>query len=154
MKLAPVTLADAHVRLVPFDAGAHAGPLRQMAEGAPEQFLLWSHRGPGDWIGRWLDNIAQRAVAGTMIPFAVLSPDGADYLGITSYLDPSAVNRGVEIGMTAYAPHAAGTVQEGVLRDNRILPNGTTRSTVVFSILAREWPDVKARLDARLAAFG
>lgn len=46
MKLAPVTLADAHVRLVPFDMGAHAGPLREMTEGAPEQFLLWSHRAP------------------------------------------------------------------------------------------------------------
>tara|TARA_R110000787_G_scaffold139084_1_gene252754 strand:+ start:38 stop:628 length:591 start_codon:yes stop_codon:yes gene_type:complete len=196
MKLAPVTLADAHVRLVPFDAGAHAGPLRQMAEGAPEQFLLWSHRGPGDWIGRWLDNIAQRAVAGTMIPFAVLSPDGADYLGITSYLDPNAVNCGVEIGMTAYAPHAAGTAinpaakrlllahafgegalriqfqidtrnkrsqaavlklgakQEGVLRNHRVLQDGFVRDTAFFSILDSEWPDVKARLDARLAAFG
>ena len=47
-----------------------------------------------------------------------------------------------------------GATQEGVLRDNRILPNGFLRSTVVFSILAREWPAVKAGLDARLAAFG
>ncbi|MEZ6011274.1 MAG: GNAT family protein [Hyphomonas sp.] len=46
-----------------------------------------------------------------------------------------------------------GAVQEGVLRDNRILPNGFLRSTVVFSILVREWPAVKAGLDARLAAF-
>jgi RimJ/RimL family protein N-acetyltransferase len=47
-----------------------------------------------------------------------------------------------------------GAVREGILRDNRILPNGIIRSTVVFSILAREWPDLKAKLDARLAAFG
>ena len=46
-----------------------------------------------------------------------------------------------------------GGVQEGVLRDNRILPTGFLRSTVVFSILAGEWPAVKAGLDARLAAF-
>ena len=46
-----------------------------------------------------------------------------------------------------------GGVQEGVLRDNRILPNGVLRSTVVFSILSGEWPAVKAGLDARLAAF-
>ncbi|MCA8893266.1 MAG: GNAT family N-acetyltransferase [Hyphomonas sp.] len=46
-----------------------------------------------------------------------------------------------------------GGVQEGVLRDNRILPNGVLRSTVVFSILASEWPAVKAGLDARLAVF-
>jgi N-acetyltransferase len=46
-----------------------------------------------------------------------------------------------------------GGVQEGVLRNNRILPTGFLRSTVVFSILADEWPAVKAGLDARLAAF-
>jgi len=46
-----------------------------------------------------------------------------------------------------------GAVEEGVLRDHRLLPNGFLRSTVVFSILAREWPAVKAGLDARLAAF-
>lgn len=192
MKLAPVTLADAHVRLVPFQVDTHAGPLREMAERAPEQFLLWSHRGPGDWIGRWLDNMAQRAAAGTMIPFAVLSADGTDCLGITSYLDPNVVNRGVEIGMTAYAPHAAGTAinpaakrlllahafgegalrvqfqvdarnkrsqaagakQEGVLRNHRVLQDGFVRDTAVFAILDSEWPDVKARLDARLATFG
>jgi RimJ/RimL family protein N-acetyltransferase len=46
-----------------------------------------------------------------------------------------------------------GGVQEGVLRNNRILPTGFLRSTVVFSILAGEWPSVKAGLDTRLAAF-
>lgn len=195
MKLSPVTLADAYVRLVPFDPGTHAGPLRAMTEGAPEQFLLWSHRGPGDWIGRWLDNIAQRSAAGTMIPFAVFSGDGSDFLGITSYLDPSPINRGVEIGMTAYAPRAAGTAinpaakrlllarafgegavrvqfqvddrnkrskaavlklgakQEGVLRNHRILQDGFVRDTTFFSILASEWPDVKVKLEARLAAL-
>ncbi|HPE47653.1 MAG TPA: GNAT family protein [Hyphomonas sp.] len=47
-----------------------------------------------------------------------------------------------------------GAMQEGILRDNRILPTGYVRSTVVFSVLTREWPDVKSRLDARLAEFG
>jgi RimJ/RimL family protein N-acetyltransferase len=46
-----------------------------------------------------------------------------------------------------------GATQEGILRNNRILPNGYLRSTVVFSIIASEWPAVKAGLDARLAAF-
>lgn len=46
-----------------------------------------------------------------------------------------------------------GAVQEGVLRDNRIVATGFLRSTIIFSILAREWPAVKAGLDARLAAF-
>lgn len=39
-----------------------------------------------------------------------------------------------------------GAVREGVLRDHMILPDGTMRSSVYYSILVREWPDVKTRL--------
>lgn len=45
-----------------------------------------------------------------------------------------------------------GAVREGVLRENILMPDGYHRSSVYFSILAHEWPDVKARLAARLAA--
>jgi RimJ/RimL family protein N-acetyltransferase len=43
-----------------------------------------------------------------------------------------------------------GAVREGVLRDHMILPDGTVRSSVYFSILRAEWPDVKARLEGWL----
>lgn len=39
-----------------------------------------------------------------------------------------------------------GAVREGVLRDHMILPDGTVRSSVYYSILAREWPAVKSHL--------
>lgn len=39
-----------------------------------------------------------------------------------------------------------GAIKEGVLRDHIILADGTVRSSVYYSILAREWPAVKARL--------
>jgi N-acetyltransferase len=39
-----------------------------------------------------------------------------------------------------------GAVKEGVLRDHMFLPDGTLRSSVYYSILAREWPEVKQRL--------
>jgi RimJ/RimL family protein N-acetyltransferase len=39
-----------------------------------------------------------------------------------------------------------GAVKEGVLRDHMLLPDGTVRSSVYYSILAREWPAVKQRL--------
>ncbi len=39
-----------------------------------------------------------------------------------------------------------GAVKEGVLRDHMILPDGTLRSSVYYSILAQEWPGVKERL--------
>jgi RimJ/RimL family protein N-acetyltransferase len=47
-----------------------------------------------------------------------------------------------------------GATQEGVLRQDRVTWTGRVRDTVVFSILADEWPAVRERLDARLASFG
>lgn len=47
-----------------------------------------------------------------------------------------------------------GAVEEGTLRNDKITWTGRTRSSVFFSILADEWPAVRARLDDRLAAFG
>lgn len=46
-----------------------------------------------------------------------------------------------------------GATQEGVLRQDRVVWTGRIRDTVVFSILADEWPAVREGLDARLAAF-
>ncbi len=43
-----------------------------------------------------------------------------------------------------------GLVKEGVLRDNIITPTGYVRSSVYYSVLAAEWPAMKARLEARL----
>jgi N-acetyltransferase len=44
-----------------------------------------------------------------------------------------------------------GAVREGVLRANMITRGGRVRDTVVFSIVAAEWPGVRAGLLARLA---
>lgn len=46
-----------------------------------------------------------------------------------------------------------GAVQEGIFRKDRVAWTGRIRDTVVFSILDDEWPGVRDRLDARLAAF-
>lgn len=43
-----------------------------------------------------------------------------------------------------------GARREGVYRQERIIWTGRVRDTVIFSILSREWPDVEARLLARL----
>lgn len=47
-----------------------------------------------------------------------------------------------------------GAVQEGILRRDRITWTGRVRDTVVFSVLTEEWPGVRDRLDARIAALG
>ncbi|WP_125612974.1 GNAT family N-acetyltransferase [Specibacter cremeus] len=44
-----------------------------------------------------------------------------------------------------------GAKQDGVLRSERRMPDGSLRDTVVFSILAGEWPMVRSGLDLRLA---
>jgi RimJ/RimL family protein N-acetyltransferase len=46
-----------------------------------------------------------------------------------------------------------GAVEEGVMRQDRITWTGRIRDTVIFSILADEWPTVRERLEQRLAAF-
>lgn len=43
-----------------------------------------------------------------------------------------------------------GAKQDGVLRSHQVSPNGTLRDTVVFSIIASEWPTVKAHLKHEL----
>jgi N-acetyltransferase len=44
-----------------------------------------------------------------------------------------------------------GAKQDGVLRNHRIMPDGTLRDTVAFSILPHEWSAVRRGLEARLA---
>jgi RimJ/RimL family protein N-acetyltransferase len=44
-----------------------------------------------------------------------------------------------------------GAKQDGVIRQHQARRDGTVRDTVMYSILAGEWPDVKRHLAARLA---
>lgn len=46
-----------------------------------------------------------------------------------------------------------GAKQDGVLRNHMILPNGTVRDTVVYSIIESEWPTVKFGLEDRLERY-
>lgn len=58
---------------------------------------------------------------------------------------------------THYMNHASrnaiarlGAKQEGILRNHMRMPDGSLRDTVVFSILASEWPTVRRHLDFKL----
>ena len=44
-----------------------------------------------------------------------------------------------------------GAKLDGILRSHRIMPDGTLRDTVVYSIVASEWPTVKTHLSWQLA---
>jgi len=43
-----------------------------------------------------------------------------------------------------------GAKLDGILRNHMIMPDGTVRSTASYSIIDKEWPEVRARLEARL----
>ena len=52
------------------------------------------------------------------------------------------------------AIEALGARKDGVIRHHRARRDGTVRDTVMYSILAAEWPDVKRLLELRLARSG
>ncbi len=49
------------------------------------------------------------------------------------------------------AIEALGAKKDGVIRHHAVRRDGTARDTVIYSILAGEWPDVKRHLELRLA---
>ncbi|MBK5374970.1 GNAT family N-acetyltransferase [Pseudomonas sp. TH43] len=46
-----------------------------------------------------------------------------------------------------------GAQQEGVVRHERIMPDGRKRNSVRFSIIDDEWPQVRRHLEQKLAAY-
>lgn len=43
-----------------------------------------------------------------------------------------------------------GAKQDGILRNHKIMPDGTYRDTVVFSIIKNEWPTTKTHLEYKM----
>ena len=52
------------------------------------------------------------------------------------------------------AIEALGAKKDGVIRHHRARPDGSVRDSVMYSIVAPEWPDVKKHLTQRLARGG
>ncbi len=46
-----------------------------------------------------------------------------------------------------------GATREGIFRNHMIMPDGSFRHSVWYAILQEEWPDVKSRLEARMAQY-
>jgi N-acetyltransferase len=49
------------------------------------------------------------------------------------------------------AIEALGAQKDGIIRHHGVRKDGSARDTVMYSILAAEWPDVRRHLDTRLA---
>lgn len=52
------------------------------------------------------------------------------------------------------AIEALGAKKDGIIRHHMARRDGTVRNSVMYSILASEWPDVKRHLELRLARHG
>lgn len=186
-----VTLTGRHVVLAPLTQ-AHCADL-ETASADGDLYRLWyTMIPPPEGVAAEIDRRLALLETGTMLPFAVLTPDGMA-VGMTTYMNIDAANRRLEIGSTwvrkavqrgplnteakrlllAHAFDTLGCIAvefrthfvnaqsrraierlgaklDGVLRSHMIMGNGSLRDTAVYSILAHEWPMVKANLDWQL----
>ncbi|MBF0034386.1 GNAT family N-acetyltransferase [Citrobacter freundii] len=46
-----------------------------------------------------------------------------------------------------------GAVQEGIIRNERIMPDGRKRTSIRYSIIDDEWPQVRTNLEHRLSSY-
>ncbi|HUZ05544.1 MAG TPA: GNAT family protein, partial [Acidobacteriaceae bacterium] len=51
------------------------------------------------------------------------------------------------------AMRAIGARQEGIFRNHYIMPDGSPRHSVWFSVIREDWPQVKTHLEQRMARF-
>ena len=82
--------------------------------------------------------------------------DGDVDLGVSAIIEPLDNEQdGLPDGLGHIGRRAIerlGAKLDGVLRQHRRMPNGTLRDTCVYSIIASEWPGVRANLEGRLDA--
>ncbi|HCQ67218.1 MAG TPA: N-acetyltransferase [Rhodobacteraceae bacterium] len=188
----PVSLTGRHVVLAPLTQ-AHCADLMEATADGDLHRLWYTTVPPPEGMAAEIDRRLAVQAAGTMLPFAVLTPD-RKAVGMTTYMNIDAANRRVEIGSTwvraavqrgplnteakrlllthafealdciavefrtHFVNHQSrraierlGAKLDGVLRSHTVTDNGILRDTAVYSILAHEWPMVKANLDWQLA---
>ncbi len=195
MRLSPVILENAHVRLEPL-AERHRDALRA-AGGDPDLWRFSAINQHNADFDSWMDDRLDASARGPEQTFTVFDKSCGAVAGSSSYLAVVLAHKRLEIGNTWYAKrYWAGAVNpsckrllmgygfetlglnrlelkldatnqrswkaverlgakyEGTFRHHMEMPDGRLRDTAYFSVLAAEWPPVKAALDARLAVFG
>ena len=103
---------------------------------------------PNGWVeigGTWLDTAFWRSPVNTDSKLLMLR-----YAFDTEHVNRVQIKTDTRNVRSQHAIERLGAVREGVLRDHMILPDGLVRSSVYYSILAREWPSVRDRLTAYL----
>lgn len=99
--------------------------------------------------GTWLDSTYWRTAVNTETKFLLLrhafEDEGVRRVQLQTDLRNERSQRAIE---------RIGGVREAVLRENVLLPDGYFRSSVIYSVLASEWPVVKRGLETMLARPG
>lgn len=201
MSIAATTLTGTHVRLEPLRE-AHAPALLAAAD---EPTFAHMPARPPTWDAPGFAAYARALIDHpTVHPHAILDARTGDAIGVSSFYDASAPNRGVSIGYTWLGPAARGTpinpemkrllmarafetdlfrtgdaatgsairvqlktdarnersqramerlgfIREGTLRAHVVMPDGYLRDSVIYSVIATEWPVVRERLTSRIA---
>jgi RimJ/RimL family protein N-acetyltransferase len=93
----------------------------------------------------WLSASWQRTAANTEAKFLMLTHAFEVLNCVRVQLTTDELNEKSRAAILRLGAH-----QEGLIRNERIMPNGRKRNSIRFSIIDDEWPSVKARLEARL----
>src|SRR5208283_4482513 len=96
--------------------------------------------------GTWLDSVLWRTPVNTESKFLLFR-----HAFETEKVHRVSLRADLKDERTQRAIARLGAVREAVFRDDRLLPDGTFRSSVAYGILASEWPHVRSGLEAMLA---
>lgn len=166
-----------------FASGYHGGPAALPADLAGFRDFAAAHYRDDETGTSWVVRLAHGPDAGTIVGTSTLFEldlrnEGA-HVGSTAY-DPrvwgTVVNAEAKLLLLGLAfDHGFSRVKiqadaanarsraaiaklgaqfEGVLRHDRRRADGSWRDTAVYSVLVEEWPEVRAGLEARVAAWG
>jgi RimJ/RimL family protein N-acetyltransferase len=112
-------------------------------------YLNISRRDRGLEIGHtWLGKPWQRTAINTEAKYLLLRHAFEDLGAVRVQLKTDGRNLQSQAAIARL-----GAFREGVLRKHSLVRNGFIRDSVMFSILDDEWPAVKARLEAIMAAY-
>ncbi|MGY6126842.1 GNAT family N-acetyltransferase (plasmid) [Paraburkholderia strydomiana] len=95
----------------------------------------------------WLSQSAQRTAANTEAKYLLLKYAFEIMKSVRVQFTTDELNE-----RSRAAILRIGAKQEGIVRHERIMPDGRKRNSVRFSIIDTEWPDVKTALEGKMAA--
>lgn len=125
--------------------------IEHRASGKPigsTRFWRLDHKNRQVEIGHtWISASHQRTVVNTEMKLLMLTYAFETLACVRVQLETDELN-----AKSRAAIARLGAKEEGILRNERIMPDGRVRNTVMFSIIDSEWPEVKRMLTVRLAS--